>query len=105
MGDKHDDLRDMCAVPGLQAYWDGSHHWGVSMEGYGLLREDRKGRQRGGLTLYVREQLELRELCLGMEEGPTGGLRVRIKGDTIVGACYSPPDQEEQVDHALYRQI
>jgi len=37
-------------------------------------------------------------------------LRVRIKetagtGDVIVEVCYRPPDQEDRVDEALYRQI
>ncbi|GAB0203081.1 hypothetical protein GRJ2_002773700 [Grus japonensis] len=44
-----------------------------------------------------------------MGEEPTESLWVRIKGragtgDTIVGVCYRPPDQEDQVDEAQYRQ-
>ncbi|GAB0176868.1 hypothetical protein GRJ2_000152000 [Grus japonensis] len=63
----------------------------------------------GGVALYVREQLECMELCLGMDDELTESLRVRIKeqtgmGDIVVGICYRPPDQEEQVDEALYRQ-
>ncbi|GAB0209762.1 hypothetical protein GRJ2_003441900 [Grus japonensis] len=50
------------------------------------------------------------ELHLGMDEEPTESLWVRIKGSTgtgdiIVGVCYRPPNQEDQVDEALYRQI
>ena len=26
-------------------------------------------------------------------------------GDTVVGVCYRPPDQEEEVDEAFYRQL
>ena len=26
-------------------------------------------------------------------------------GDTVVGICYRPPDQEEEVDEAFYRQL
>jgi len=26
-------------------------------------------------------------------------------GDTVVGVYYRPPDQEEEVDEALYRQL
>ncbi|GAB0188331.1 hypothetical protein GRJ2_001298400 [Grus japonensis] len=45
-----------------------------------------------------------------MDEEPTKSLWVRIKGragtgDTIVGICYRPPDQEDQADEALCRQI
>ncbi|GAB0208907.1 hypothetical protein GRJ2_003356400 [Grus japonensis] len=45
-----------------------------------------------------------------MDEELTESLWVRIKGrtgagDIIVGVCYRPPDQEDRVDEALYRQI
>ena len=50
------------------------------------------------------------ELRLGMDEEPTKSLRVRIKGragtgDIIVGICYRPLNQEDQMDEALYKQI
>lgn len=35
---------------------------------------------RRGVTLYVSQQLECRELCLGMVEEPTKSLWIRIKG-------------------------
>ncbi|GAB0176242.1 hypothetical protein GRJ2_000089400 [Grus japonensis] len=45
-----------------------------------------------------------------MDEEPTESLWVRIKeragtGDTIVGVCYRPLNQEDQADETLYRQI
>ena len=40
--------------------WDNSHVWGIAMEGYRLFRKDRQGRGGGGVTLYVKENLELR---------------------------------------------
>lgn len=45
-----------------------------------------------------------------MDEKLTESLEVRIKGraetgDIIVGVCYRPPDQEDQADKDLYRQI
>ncbi|GAB0204924.1 hypothetical protein GRJ2_002958000 [Grus japonensis] len=45
-----------------------------------------------------------------MDEELTESLWVRIKGsagagDIIVGVCYRPPDQGDQADEALYRQI
>ncbi|GAB0190944.1 hypothetical protein GRJ2_001559700 [Grus japonensis] len=90
--------------------WDGSYDWSVGMEGYRLYRKDRQGRQGGGVTLYVNDQLECMELHLGMGEEPPESLWVSIKGragtgDTIVGVCYRPPDQGDQADEALYRQI
>jgi len=58
----------------------------------------------------VREQLECIELCLGVDEEPVNSLLVRIKrqahmGDAVVGVHYRPPDQEEEVDEAFYRQL
>jgi len=50
------------------------------------------------------------ELHLGVGEKPTESLWVSIKGragtgDIIVGVCCWPPDQEDQVDKCLYRQL
>lgn len=47
---------------------DGSHDWSLAMKRYKLLREDRLGRERVGVVLYVREQLECIKVCLGMDE-------------------------------------
>jgi len=58
----------------------------------------------------VNDQLECMEVCLGMDEEPTESLWIRIKGragtgDIIVRVCYRLPNQEDQADKALYRQI
>lgn len=63
------------------------------MEGYRCFRKDKKGRQRGGITLYCNEQLKCMELCLGKGKELTEILSVRIKGraetgDIVVRACY-----------------
>lgn len=55
-------------------------------------------------------ELEHTELCLGMDEEPTECLWVGIKeqtstGDFAVCVCYRPPEQQEQMHEALYRQI
>ena len=52
------------------------------------------------VALYVHDQLECMELCLGMDEELTESSWVRIKGrtgrgDVIVGVCYRPPDKED----------
>jgi len=56
------------------------------------------------------EQQKCNELCLGADEERVESLWVRIKGqphmgDIIVGVYYRPPDQEEEVDEAFYRQL
>jgi len=80
------------------------------MGDYTLFRKDRPTRKGGGFALYVREKLEWIELCLGADEERVDSLRVRIKGqvhvdDIVVGVYYRPPDQEEEVDEAFYRQL
>ena len=55
-------------------------------------------------ALYINEQMKSMELHLGIDEELTESLWVRVKGkagegDTVVGACYRLPDQEE-VDEA-----
>ncbi|XP_050769715.1 macrophage immunometabolism regulator-like [Gymnogyps californianus] len=93
-----------------ETWWDSSHDWSVAMEGYSIFRKDRPGRRGGGVALYVRDQLECMELCLGMDEETAERLWVRMKdktgkGGIVMVACYRPPDQEEQADEALCRQL
>jgi len=62
------------------------------------------------VTLYVNDQLECMEPYLGRDKEQTESLWAGIKGragsgDIIVGICYRPPDWEDQVDKAVYRQI
>lgn len=69
------------------------------MEGYRLFRKDRKGRRGGRVILYISDQLECVEVCLGMDEKPTDSLWIRIKertrtDDIIGGVCYRLPDEE-----------
>ncbi|GAB0204592.1 mitochondrial enolase superfamily member 1 [Grus japonensis] len=99
---------DLIAI--TEAWWDSSHDWNAVMDGYVLFRKDRPARRGGGVALYVREQLECIELLVGVDEERVKSLWVRIKGqanmgDTVVDVYYRPPDQEEEVDEAFYRQL
>ncbi|GAB0179105.1 hypothetical protein GRJ2_000375800 [Grus japonensis] len=116
MGNKQEEL-EICAhlldydlIGITEAWWDGSYDWSVGMERYSAFRKDRQGRGRGGVTLYVNDQLQCMELHLGMDEEPTKSLWVRTKGragtgDIIMEVCYRPPNQDNRADDALYRQI
>ncbi|GAB0209149.1 rapamycin-insensitive companion of mTOR-like [Grus japonensis] len=93
-----------------ETWWDSSHDWNAVMDGYVLFRKDRPARRGGGVALYVREQLECIDLRLGVDEERMESLWVRTEGqanmgDTVVGVYYRPPDQEEEVDEAFYRQL
>jgi len=116
MGKKWEELKIRVLSQGhnliaiTETWWDSSHDWNAVMDGYILLRKDRSTRRGGGVALYVREQLECIELCLGVDEERVESLWVRIKGqphmgDIIVGVYYRPPDQEEEVNEAFYRQV
>ena len=112
MGNKQEEI-EICVrsqghnlIATTETWWDSSHDWNAVIDGYTLFRKDRSTRPGGGVALYVREQLECIELCLGADEKQTEILWVRIKrqphmGDVIVGVCYRPPDQEEEVDKTL----
>lgn len=76
------------------------------MDGCELLRKDRSERRGGGVTLYVREQLENIKLYPGTNK-QVESLWMRIKGqanmgDTVLGVQYRPPKQEEEVNETLF---
>ncbi|PKU34516.1 rna rnp complex-1-interacting phosphatase [Limosa lapponica baueri] len=77
---------------------------------YVLFTKDRPVGRSGKVVLYMREQLERIKLCLVADEESAENLWVRLKGqanmgDTTVGVYYRPPDQEEEVNEAFYRQL
>lgn len=103
-------LRSCDIIGIMEMWWEASYDWSVGMERYRVLKKHRLGRQGGGVALYVSAQLECAELCLGRDEEPTKSLWISIKGsagtgEITVGVCYGPPNQEDRVDEALYRQI
>jgi len=57
---------DIIAI--TETWWDSSHDWNAVTDGYRLFRKDRPTRQGGGVALYVREQQEFIDLCLGTDE-------------------------------------
>ena len=77
------------------------------MDGYWLFRKGRQGRRRGGITLYVKENLEKIEAGCGNSGSPITCLQVKIrgvisKGDLTVGICYQPPNQDNKANKAVF---
>ena len=73
-----------------------------------LFKRDRQGRKGCGIALYVKKECECMEI--NDSDDRVEGLWVRIKvkankTDIIVGICYRPPNQDEEVDKSLYRQL
>ncbi|CAM4672926.1 unnamed protein product [Lepidochelys kempii] len=92
-----------------ETWWDNSHDWSTVMDGYKLFRKDRQGRKGGGVALYVREQYDCSELRYETVEKPEClWIKFRSvcnKSDVVVGVCYRPPDQRDEVDEAFFRQL
>ncbi|RMC15950.1 hypothetical protein DUI87_08157 [Hirundo rustica rustica] len=114
MGNKQEELEAMVQlqsydVVAITEMWlDESHHWSTALNGYELFRRDRKGRRGGGVALYIKKAFD----TIGIETNEDGVecLWVRIKGkakkaDILLGVCYHPPNQEEEVDNLFYKQL
>ncbi|RMC12608.1 hypothetical protein DUI87_10130 [Hirundo rustica rustica] len=111
MGNKQEELEAMvqqqsCDVVAItETWWDESHSWTTALDGYKLFRRDRKGRRGGEVALYIKTFD-----VIGIESNEDGVecLWVIIKGkankaDILLGACYCPPNQEEEVDNLFYK--
>ncbi|KAJ7421868.1 mitochondrial fission process protein 1 [Willisornis vidua] len=107
MGDKQEKLEapmqqessEIAAI--TEVWWDDPHDWSADMDGYGLFRRDRRGRRDGGVTLYVRESLDCVEPQISDDKVEFLWVRIRgkaSKADILVGVCYRPPNQDEEVD-------
>ncbi|TRZ08141.1 hypothetical protein HGM15179_018968 [Zosterops borbonicus] len=97
---------DVVAI--TETWWDDSHSWSTALDGYKLFRRDRKGRRGGGVALYIKKVFD----SIGIETNEDGVecLWVRIKGrankaDILLGVCFRPPNQEEEVHNLFYKQL
>jgi len=78
------------------------------VDGYKLFRRDRQGRRGSGVALCVRECFDCIELndyddkveCLWVKTRGRAN-----KADILLRVCYRPPNQDEEVDEAFYKQL
>ena len=75
----------------------------IAMNGYRLFCKDRQERRGGGVTLYVKENLECIEVNYGGCGSPIKCLWVKIrgvisKGVLTGGICYQPPNQDDKAN-------
>ncbi|RMB91816.1 hypothetical protein DUI87_31744 [Hirundo rustica rustica] len=114
MGNKQEELEAMvqqqsCDVVAImETWWDESYSLSTALNGYKIFRRDRKGRRGGGVALSIKAAFD----TIGIETNEDGVecLWVRIKGkankaDILLGVCYHPPNQEEEVDNLFYKQL
>ncbi|KAF4797296.1 hypothetical protein TURU_075386 [Turdus rufiventris] len=97
---------DVVAV--TETWWDDSHSWSTALDGHRLFRRDRKGRRGGGVALYMREAFDAMDV--ETSDDKVECLWVRIKGkankaDILLGVCYRPHSQGEEVDNLFYKQL
>ncbi|PKU31497.1 mitochondrial fission process protein 1 [Limosa lapponica baueri] len=113
IGNKQDELEaivqqenyDIVAI--TETWWDDSHNWSAAMDGYKLFRGNGQGKRGGGVAFYVREFFDCLELDDGDERVECLWVRIRekAKADTMVGAGYRPPTQDEEADNIFYKQL
>ncbi|RMC18016.1 hypothetical protein DUI87_04892 [Hirundo rustica rustica] len=112
MGNKEEELEAMVqqhsydVVAITETWWDESHSWSTALDGYKLFRRDRRGRRGGGVALYIKKAFDT--ISIETNEGGVECVQVRIKGkankaDILLGVCYCPPNQEEEVDKLFYK--
>jgi len=76
------------------------------MDGYKLFKRDRRGKRGGEVVLYVRDCFDCTELDDCGDKVKC--LWVKMKGkanktDILLGVCYRPPNQDEEVDEPFYK--
>ncbi|PKU44107.1 rna-directed dna polymerase from mobile element jockey-like [Limosa lapponica baueri] len=114
VGNKQDELEvivqqdsyDIVAI--METWWDDGHDWNAAMNVYKLLRRNRQGRRGGGVALYIRVCFDCIELDSSDDEVEC--LWVRMKGKAnksnfVLGVCYRPPNQDEQVHEVFCKRL
>ncbi|KAM9591230.1 uncharacterized protein ACIBXB_006103 [Morphnus guianensis] len=100
------DSYDLVAI--TETWWDDSHDWSAAMDGYKLFRRNRQGRRGGGVDLYVRECFDCTELHNCDDKVECLWVRMRRKAnkaDIVLGVCYRPPNQVEEMDESFYKRL
>ena len=75
------------------------------MDGYQLFKRHRQGRKGSGVGLCVKKECECMEINDDDDRVESLWVRIKAKTDIIMGVCYRPPNQDEEVDKTLYRQL
>uniref|UniRef100_A0A803T8Q3 Reverse transcriptase domain-containing protein n=1 Tax=Anolis carolinensis TaxID=28377 RepID=A0A803T8Q3_ANOCA len=116
MGNKQDELQLLAQhhtydVIGItETWWDDSHHWNLTIEGYNLFHRNRTKGRGGGVALYVKNSYVAEEMQDCNPGNQLESIWIRIKGtgtqkDLVVGVYYRPPSQDEGLDEAFCQQL
>jgi len=75
---------------------------------YKLFRRDRRGKRDGGVALYIRDCFDCIELDDYDDKVKSLWIKMRGKAnkvDILLGVCYRPPNQDEEVDEVFYKRL
>jgi len=80
------------------------------MDGYKLFRRDRQEKRGGGVGLYVRDCFDCTELNDCDDKVECLCLSVKMRGkahkaDILLGVCYRPPSQDQEIDEVFYKRL
>jgi len=100
------DSYDLVAF--TETWWDDSPDWSAAMNGYKLFRRDTQGKRGSRVALYARDCFDCIEL--GNFDNKVECLWVKMRGkankaDLLLGVCYRPPNQDEEVDEVFYKRL
>ena len=116
MGNKQEELEtvmhlescDLVAI--TETWWNNSHNWDTTTEGYQLFKKNRQGRKVRGVAPYVKERIDYEELLLRNSQEQVESPWVRIMDRTnnsqlVIGVYYRLSDQGETVDKAFLLEL
>ena len=97
------NLRDLCVEQkavgiALTETWlcEGVEDAEIHMEGFNVFRGDRLGREKGGVALYLREDLAAVQIC-DYNNRAVNAIVVKCRPlDSLIVVVYRPPDTEEE---------
>jgi len=85
-----------------------TYDWSAAMDGCKLFRRDRRGKRGSGVALNVRDCFDCIELddCDDKVECLWVKMRGKAnKADILLGVCYRPPNQDEEVDEVFHKRL
>ncbi|KAF7246134.1 Lipoxygenase-likey domain-containing protein 1 [Varanus komodoensis] len=86
MANKQEELEALLGIGGYdlvgitETWWDERQVWNVNIEGYHLVRKDRKGKRGGGVTLYVREGIGCSEIECSTDGDSVEAVWMKLRG-------------------------
>uniref|UniRef100_K7EWV1 Endonuclease/exonuclease/phosphatase domain-containing protein n=1 Tax=Pelodiscus sinensis TaxID=13735 RepID=K7EWV1_PELSI len=93
-----------------ETWWNTRHDWSTGIEGYVLFRKDRNKGKGGGVALYIKDEVDCKEIKSDrMEKTESvwakitlGKKTIRSSPGIVLGVCYRPPGSNLDMDRDLF---